>query len=131
MPSRELDWLRQAKRDLDHAKQDLKSGYCEWGCFSCQQAAEKAVKGLYQYLHAEAWGHSVKKLLEALPKANKAAQEIIERGAALDKFYIPTRYPNGFDMGTPEDYYNKKDLDEAIQHAEVIIRFCQSKIPGS
>jgi HEPN domain-containing protein len=51
MPSRAQDWLKQAKRDLEHAKEDLKSGFYEWGCFSSQQAAEKAIKALYQHLH--------------------------------------------------------------------------------
>ena len=128
MPSRAQDWLRQAKRDLDHAREDLKSGFHEWGCFSAQQAAEKAVKALYQHLHAEAWGHSVKKLLEALPESHKAPSEFIESGADLDKFYIPTRYPNGFDAGTPADYYSSKDLEQAIRHAGKIIRFCEDKI---
>jgi HEPN domain-containing protein len=131
VPTRAYDWLRQARRDLDHAREDLKSGYYEWGCFSAQQAAEKAVKALYQHLHAEAWGHSVRKLLESLPESHKCSQEIIESGASLDKFYIPTRYPNGFDVGAPEDYYLRKDLEEAIIHAESIIRFCQDKLPGS
>jgi HEPN domain-containing protein len=49
-------------------------------------------------------------------------------GADLDKFYIPTRYPNGFDTGTPADYYSKKDLEQAIKHAKKIIQFCEDKI---
>jgi HEPN domain-containing protein len=130
MPSRALDWLKQAKRDVAHAHQDLKSGFYEWGCFSAQQGAEKAVKALFQHLHAEGWGHSVKKLLESLPETHQASANLIESGADLDKFYIPTRYPNGFDTGTPEDYYSKKDLESAISHAEKIIRFCESKISG-
>ena len=131
MPLRAADWLRQAKRDLEHARQDLKSGFYEWGCFSTQQAAEKAVKALFQFLHAEAWGHSVKKLLEALPAEKAVTPDLLESGAALDKFYIPTRYPNGFDIGTPEDYYSQKDLSEAIHHAESIIQYCDGKISKS
>jgi HEPN domain-containing protein len=46
--------MRQAKRDLEHTRGDLKSGYFEWACFSAHQAAEKAVKALFQHLHGEA-----------------------------------------------------------------------------
>lgn len=48
MPERKMDWLKQARRDLLHAKMDLKEGFYEWACFSAQQAAEKALKAVYQ-----------------------------------------------------------------------------------
>jgi len=71
MVSRVQDWLDQAQRDLDHARNDLSAGYHEWACFSTHQAAEKALKALYQYLSGEAWGHSVKRLLEELSAAQQ------------------------------------------------------------
>ncbi|NTW21878.1 MAG: HEPN domain-containing protein, partial [Nostocales cyanobacterium W4_Combined_metabat2_030] len=40
-------WLRQAKRDLDHARLALSGGNYEWACFAAQQSAEKAVKALF------------------------------------------------------------------------------------
>jgi len=45
--SRAADWLRQALRDLEHAKRSVELGDYEWACFAAQQAAEKAVKALY------------------------------------------------------------------------------------
>lgn len=128
LASRAHDWLNQARRDLDHARNDLKSGFFEWGCFSAQQSAEKAVKALYQSLHAEAWGHSVKRLLEDLPESLACPEAVIQSGIQLDKFYIPTRYPNGFDQGSPSDYFLESDLKGAIQHAERIIRFCENHL---
>jgi len=128
MLSRAKDWLNQAKRDLLHAKDCLKSGFFEWGCFSAQQAAEKAVKAVFLNQHAEAWGNSVKKLVEQLPKELRCPPDLIESGAVLDKFYIPTRYPNGFDEGIPGDYYTQNDLLQAIQNAEKIIRFCENSV---
>ena len=59
MATRAEDWLRQAKRDLEHARHALEDGDYEWSCFAAQQAAEKAVKAVYQKLGADAWGHSV------------------------------------------------------------------------
>ncbi len=47
---------------------DLERGYYEWACFSAQQAAEKAVKALYQELGIDVWGHSIWRLLDRLPR---------------------------------------------------------------
>ncbi len=131
MPSRAEDWLRQAKIDLAHARAVMESGFFEWGCFSAQQAAEKALKALYQHLHGEARGHSVMKLLEMLPSTLSYPRDLLDDAAALDKLYIPTRYPNGFDIGAPHDFFTKQDLQEAIRHAERIVDFCDSHISGS
>ena len=67
MSERSLDWLRQAEKDIDKAKLDVKEGFYEWACFTSQQAAEKAIKAVFQRLHGEAWGHGTKALLENLP----------------------------------------------------------------
>ena len=64
---RSSDWLRQSEKDLEKARLDIDWGYHEWACFTAQQAAEKALKGLFQHLHGEAWGHGTKALLDKLP----------------------------------------------------------------
>lgn len=35
---------------------------------------------------------------------------------------------NGFDSGAPEDYFTKKDAEEAIKYAEDFLSFIKSKI---
>jgi len=40
-----------------------------------------------------------------------------KRAAALDKFYIPTRYPNGLPDLTPGQSYFLSDAEEAISQA--------------
>jgi len=128
MATRARDWLRQAQRDLEHARRDATDGYYEWSCFSAQQAAEKAVKALYQHLGGEAWGHAIKRLLEELPAEVGVTPQIVDAGRILDRFYIPTRYPNGFDDGTPADYYTAADCATAIGCAETIVRFCADRL---
>jgi HEPN domain-containing protein len=124
MVSRARDWLDQAQRDLEHARHDLAAGYHEWACFSAQQAAEKALKSVYQHLSGEVWGHSVKRMLEELPPEAGGTTDLVDCGRVLDRFYIPTRYPNGFDYGKPADYYTATDSQQAIGCAEAILRFC-------
>jgi HEPN domain-containing protein len=56
MVSRAKDWMRQANKDLRHAERSLEFGDYEWACFAAQQAAEKAVKALYESRNMEVWG---------------------------------------------------------------------------
>ncbi len=77
LTSRAHDWFRQAIRDLEHAKKSLAMGDYEWACFASHQAAEKAVKALYQELGIEIWGHSVSKMLESLPEEHKPEESLI------------------------------------------------------
>ena len=129
MPERSKDWITQAIRDLEKARMDPKWEYYEWACFTAQQATEKAVKALFQYIHADAWGHSVSKLLNELPDKIKPGKDLIEEAILLDRFYIPTIYPNGFDRGIPKDYFTKRDAENACKSAQKIIEFCESEIP--
>jgi len=127
--SRALDWLRQAVRDLEHARRSMELGDYEWACFAAQQAAEKAVKALYQRLGVEVWGRSISRMLEALPEGYKPPEELIDMARELDRHYIPTRYPNFHPEGAPMDYYSRADAERAIRYAEEVLRFVRSKVP--
>jgi HEPN domain-containing protein len=127
MPQRTEDWLKQAKRDLEHARMDLAEGFYEWGCFSAQQASEKALKALYQHMNALAWGHSVRELLQNLSDKFEI-EHLMEGAKILDKYYIPARYPNGFETGAPMEYFTEKEAREAVEYADKIIRFCENNI---
>lgn len=122
------DWLRQAKKDLQHAQKSINVEDYEWSCFSAQQAAEKGLKAMFQALRAEAFGHSVSMLLKKLPKKHAPDKGLIDRAKILDRHYIPTRYPNFHPEGAPLDYYTKQDAQEAVKIAGEIIRFCEDKI---
>ncbi len=124
MADRAVDRLRQAGADCAHARTSLSAGHHEWACFASQQAAEKALKAVYLHLGLEAWGHTVSALLANLVERVAVADELVDQAKALDKHYIPTRYPNGFDSGAPTDFYTAGESREAIRAAESIIRFC-------
>ncbi|MEK7449632.1 MAG: HEPN domain-containing protein [Planctomycetota bacterium] len=126
MSERSADWLNQARRDLENARWEIKGGYYEWASFICQQAAEKALKAVYQKLGGECWGHSIVNLLTGLKEKISVSENIIQVGRILDRFYITTRYPNGWSSGIPKDYYTEKDAQDALISAEEIIRFCES-----
>lgn len=119
--------MAQAKRDLEHAAKDVADGYYEHACFEAQQAAEKAVKAVYMRLHAEAWGHRVARLLEELDLgAARLPSELIDDAKLLDQFYVPTRYPNGFESGAPMEFFTKEQAADAVRRADKIIRWCEN-----
>lgn len=126
MANRSKDWLRQAEADLRHASNSITLEDFEWACFSAQQAAEKAVKAVFQQLHAEAWGHSVSILLSNLPSSLDVSPGLIEKAKVIDKHYIPARYPNGFDSGAPTDYFTAAEGKAAVEIAGEIIEFCKN-----
>ncbi len=63
MLERSADWMDQATRDLQMAEHAVTSSFPEWGCFIAQQAAEKAIKAVYQKRGGVGWGNSVADLL--------------------------------------------------------------------
>jgi HEPN domain-containing protein len=129
MANRFLDWLRQADADLKHAENALDSADYEWSCFAAQQAAEKALKALYYSLGKEAWGHTVSALLGSLPsELCDSAEDLSDCAKLLDKHYILTRYPNGFDSGAPTDFYTKAEGKTAIACGKQIVEFCRNKV---
>src|SRR5437867_5110044 len=122
------DWLRQAKKDLGHARRSLDMEDFEWSCFSAQQSAEKAVKALYETLGAHAMGHSVSTLLQRLPKPERPDTGLVNEVKLLDRHYIPTRYANSHPQGAPMDYYTRQDALEALRIAEKVQQYCEGRI---
>jgi HEPN domain-containing protein len=117
--------------DLKHARYSRDGQDFNWACFAAQQAGEKAVKAVYLFKNFEGWGHVVRTLLESLREEMEVRQELVDCGRRLDHFYIPTRYPNGFDQGKPADFFSLEEANQAISDAEKIIEFCADQIRSS
>ena len=119
-------WISSAKKTLESARGDLSRGDYNWTCFKAQQAAEMAVKALLHGLGLPAYGHSISKLLINLrSKGLQVPNDIIDIAKSLDKYYIPTRYPNAWVEGSPHEYYTKGDADSAIECARNIIEWVE------
>lgn len=125
--NRYRDWLDQAKENLAHAERSVRMGDFAWACFAAQQAAEMAAKALHMRLGQIAWGHSVYELLSTLPENVKPDERLMEKAKILDKYYIPTRYPNAHPAGPAYRYYTESEAQEAIAVAKEVLDYCERK----
>lgn len=119
-------WLRTARDDLDTAVILKDKGKFAHSCFHSQQAGEKAIKAVWYFADADPWGHSIKKMIDDLEQVDLSLYEclanLIRSGVLLDRFYIPTRYPNGLPDITPDQAFNQEDALECVKYAEKILK---------
>lgn len=116
-------WLAQAEDDLEFVRWVRREGrFFDKGCFLAQQAAEKALKGcLYRSGERAVLGHSLLELLGRLIPRAPSLAALRDSAKKLDRFYIPTRYPNGLPGGSPFESFLKEDLDQALRMAGEIV----------
>lgn len=74
------------------------------------------------------WGHSVAVLLRDAATYHQGFVALRPVGAALDKFYITTRYPNGLPDGVPADAYTDEEAAGAIEKASGILDVVQQRL---
>ena len=99
--------------------------------FHFQQAAEKALKA-YLYLKVKSievfYTHSIDDLLEMAMDIDPDFKEVAQ-AKKLDKYYVPTRYPNGLPGGVPSRYFDDpKEAEEAMELAKSLIGLVEKKI---
>lgn len=117
-------WLTTSGDDLDTAKILKENKKYAHACFHAQQAGEKAVKALWYFSEADPWGHSIKKLIDDLAgvdmKMYDSLKDLAKTGLILDRFYIPTRYPNGLPDITPDIAFTEEDARTCIDYSQNI-----------
>ena len=122
-------WYRTGLDDLETAVLLLKHERYAHSCFNAHQAAEKALKSLFYSQDQDPWGHSLVKLLKdgerSSLKGMRDFSRIKNQAAILDRFYIPTRYPNGLPDIIPSEAYTRKDAEDAVQSAKEFIKRVQ------
>ncbi len=122
---RAKDWLRQAQAEWAAAQDLYRGGHWAWCCFTCQQAAEKALKALCEYFRQPRFGHNLNTLLLCVGEHVEVPESVKKACARLNRFYIPTRYPNAFDHGAPVDQFFEDDAREALSLAQEVLDFAQ------
>ena len=73
--------------------------------------------------------HSVKELLEIIREGGiHVSEDLLRVGDILDRYYVPTRYPNAWSSGAPHRHYTEGDAREAIEYASRVMSFVKSNI---
>jgi len=124
-------WLASAHDDLDAARLLAANGRNAHACFLAQQAAEKAVKSLHYGRGARSViGHSVRELIERLDPRDPALDALLDAARELDLLYIPTRYPNGLQAGTPTQAFSAAQAERALAAAVRVIAAVSPAAPA-
>lgn len=117
------DWWRQAHMELRAATNLQVTGDHAWCCFTCQQAAEKALKAVLEQRGHEHEGHSLNLLLRRLFGEDDPPRELVRACARLSRLYIPTRYPDAVVEGAPADQYLEEDAQQSLEDLRVIVDY--------
>jgi HEPN domain-containing protein len=113
---------------MDDARYACRGKRFNLACFMAQQAAEKAIKGfLYAQGRTLVIGHSVARLCQEARAFDAEFEDLRQRAAPLDKYYIPTRYPNGLPGGIPSEAFDGADADRALELAQHVISFVEDR----
>ena len=125
-PGGPLDWLSRAKGNLSLAKQPRPEGaFWEDQCFLTQQAAEKAIKAVYQYKQLFfRFTHDLEELCKGLEDCGVPIPVFVKESIILTRYAVETRYPGLYEPLTEEEY------KEAIRLAEGVIQWAESLIQG-
>ena len=126
--------LKEALRWSSQAEDDLR--FVEWvaeentffdkGCFISQQAGEKILKAcLYALGKKQVIGHSLVELVAELSQKDPQFQRIQNEARRLDRYYIPTRYPNGLPGGTPFQVFTTEDLGDALEDVRNVFKIAR------
>lgn len=123
-----LRWVIQAEKDLEAARYNLNGKLYNVACFLAQQSAEKMLKAfLIKNGDNAIWSHSVADLVDDCMHFDPSFEELFKIAGPLDKYYIPTRYPDGLPGGIPSNAYIEDDARMSINMAEEVISFVKSR----
>ncbi len=125
------DWLEEAIDDLEAALELYRVGKWSKACFYSHQAAEKSLKALIIKRLGIYWRtHSVKAILEEISSRIVIPEDLAKAAGKLDRYYIPTRYPNAWPSLPPYKHYSREDAEEAIKIAREVLEYVKKAVEG-
>ncbi|MFH1122256.1 MAG: HEPN domain-containing protein [Pseudomonadota bacterium] len=124
VPGSAADWLSRAKGDLAIARAPLPEGaFFEDLCFHAQQAAEKALKAVYQH---RGWTfrytHDLEELITGVREKGLDPPPEVVDADALTGFAWEARYPGLSEPVTEEEYA------QALRQAETVVAWAEKQI---
>jgi HEPN domain-containing protein len=125
-----LRWLDQAEHNFEVAKNNLSSTFYSDACFMAEQTSQVALKALIIfYKKRNVWEHSIQELVRISSEYDKRFEDLVEAGKILDRYYIPTRYPDALATpAVPYKTYSERDAREAVALTESILQLAKEVI---
>jgi HEPN domain-containing protein len=124
IPGSVQDWLVRATGHLALAQQPKPAGaFWEDQCFLAQQAAEKAIKAVYQHQELPfRYTHDLEELGKGLEDHGVPIPPVVKEAVILTRYAFETRYPGPFEPVTAEEYH------EAVRLATSVVAWAEGSI---
>ncbi len=118
----EHKWLRFAEEDLKMAELAIDAQLWNQACFHSQQAAEKYLKATW----TDAEVPRIHKISELLSLSTiEIPESLAEDLILLDRFYIPTRYPDAIPGSVESGLPDHNDALEALRVANDLRQYLE------
>ncbi len=124
-------WLKQAEHQLSVTKGLFELGFWSDACFHAEQTAKMAMKALLfgagrRFVPV----YSAYELSIECAKVDESFRPLVNKGRALDRFYLQTRYPDSLEFpAVPFKSFFKEDAVRAYRDASDIVDMVKPK-PG-
>ncbi len=67
-------------------------------------------------------------LLDGLPAGARPGDALLGQARMLDRFYIPSRYPNAHPSGPASQFYARGDAQQGVMAAEAVVSYCERQV---
>ena len=108
------------------AESQIPGAYLEDLCFEAQQAAEKAIKGLFIYRGERfPFIHDLEKLLGMLERNGLKVPKYARQARNLSRFAVVTRYPS------EENVVTQREYRRAVRIAKAVLRWAERQVEAA
>lgn len=114
-------WEAFAQSDLEAARVLFAEGIWNQVCFHSQQCAEKLLKGSLPP-EKRPRSHKITDLVR-LTESLDLDENLMRKLLLLDRFYIPSRYPDALPGSLEEGMPSKSDAKESLATTEALAKF--------
>lgn len=96
--------------------------------FHGQQAVERALKAVLTLREGDVpFTHVIRDLLSACQESGQAIPLEVERHAlVLEKFYVPTQYPDALGWADARSAYNLRDAEMVREDAQAVLLWARA-----
>jgi HEPN domain-containing protein len=128
--SEATDWIRFAREDLRVAEWTFSAQIYNQTCFHAQQCVEKALKAWLRHQGTlPPRTHQLSLLIALLP--DDILPDLRPAIMLLDRFYIPTRYPDALPGALPEGLPGAADAEEALSVARQVLQQTEEQVAST